>query len=251
MKTSNIFILSAFLILVISLGIYNTALKAEYQKGTYRDPLKDYVSYKLDGFDEVEINSAGMMHVTIQQGPFSVRKTKYSQDSVKITKVGSRLMVNIDLDAQPSVTNPDGTVRMGYNELIITCPKLNVLKTDTYYTIKGAKPATMNFTASYNGWDPNSIVLSKFKQDSLSVKEIDGMVIIRSCDLGFLNAGTEKGSYLVIESCNQIKKADLAINGSSTLKMSGAGVQQLNFAAADSAHISLSGSVLNHLITKK
>jgi len=251
MKTSNKIILSAFVIFAISLGVYNTALKAEYQTGKYKDPNREYNSYQIDGFDEIDINAAGMMRVDIEQGPFLVKEFKRSQDSLRITKVGNRLVVDIDLGKKLEDKDANGEFHIGYNKIVISCPKLKVLKTDNFYTVNGKRSDKMNVSTTYDTWDPNTVKLIKFKQDSLSLWQNDGMVTIKSCDFGFLTGKALKNSILNIETDNHINKADLTINDAGTLKINRANIQQLSLGAADSTHISLSGSTLNHLISKK
>ncbi len=251
MRTSNKIILSAFVLFAIGLMAYNSTLKAEYLTGKYKDPYRNYTSYNINEFDEIEVNAAAMMHVTIRQGDFAVRKSKWSQDSVRFTKVGNHLLVNIDFDKDPFDSITHKSTRLGNNEIIISCPKLKVLKTDSYYTVKGVKPLKSNYSTQTDDYYPNSVILKSFKLDSLSIVQNDGIVDINSSAIGFLHATANVNSKLIIHEDNKIAKANLVMNHYSTLNMDKLDIPQLNFAVADSAKIYLTGAALKRLTVKK
>ncbi len=251
MKTSNKFILGAFLVFVVALMAYNTALKAEYQTGNYKHRYHNYISYNLKDFNEIQINASEMMHVKIIQGDFAVRKHIGAQDSIRFTKVGNKLIIDIDFkgNATDAANRPN---YRDFNEIIISCPKLILLQTDSYYQVNGKKPAVyvphVNFDENDNY---NGVELHGLDLDSLSITQKAGKVNLSSSKIGCLFGASYTSSHLKIDKGNKIAKASLSMNDKSYLDMIDTDISQLNCITSDSAHVNLSGASLKHLINKK
>ncbi|WP_448699081.1 hypothetical protein ACFGVR_19265 [Mucilaginibacter sp. AW1-3] len=252
MKTSNKFILSAFVIFIIVLMVYNAALKAEYQTGKYKDPLSNYTSYNINGFDKITITGASMMHVIVKQGEFSVLRNKHSQDSVKITKVGNRLLISIHFDKLPAQQpgKHEAQSIWGYNEIVISCPKLNLLETNIYTDETSKNPIGISYTPSLTEFDPNSVKVHDFKLDSLLIRQNEGIIDLKTNTINTLKTIVNGTSHLIIHKDNQINTANLAINYKSLLKIDQLNIGKFECTVADEARIDIPGAALKHLISK-
>jgi major membrane immunogen (membrane-anchored lipoprotein) len=64
MKKSNLFLLVAVIVLLVSLAIYNTNLRAKFLAGTYKDPYRNFETLNFKNFNTVAVNAASEISVT-------------------------------------------------------------------------------------------------------------------------------------------------------------------------------------------
>ncbi len=242
MRISNYLIFSALLILIISLAVYNSELKAEYLTGKYKDPYKDYKSINIKDFNEVEIKGANLMFVELEQGDYAVRQ-KNNSVPIKFNKVGNRLMITVDYNQKPDLKS--GMNRYD-NAIIILCPQLNILSTTNGYLVNGKAPKESH----YSIWpdDGNSMIIKKFKTDSLSfIQHSDGNVYFQNNTIGSLKISTSRNSKINIDKSNTIQKADMQIHYKSELFLNNILIPQLTYHLDDSSQVTLAGRSLNIL----
>ena len=240
MKTSNKLIITALLLTVITLFIYDEMLKTEYVSGRFRDPYRGYVSLNFKDFDAVTINSSTVANAKIVQGPFSVRIDKNAEEFVNITQKGSRLTVSADFKSS-RLYNPNPYV------VIISCPQLKQLSANATYTLHNSA-----VTDTIVGWQMREVLVEGFKQDSLFINQDYGStVLIGNSHITYLSGvvgkATGSGSIIKIFKTNQLESVKLDIQNRSQLELNNAQIHKLDYHLADSAKLILNGEAGNSL----
>jgi hypothetical protein len=238
MKTSNKWLLAALLLLLGSLTAYNMGLRAEYSKGTYKDPTRNTVALNFKDFTEIDLQAATTVGLKVVAGPYSVRLNKAAEKYVKVTKQGPRLTI--------AVAFPDGRQPMGGRQtMTISLPQLARLSAAGTYRMNG-KPVTEKRPVGL------SVRIEGFSQDSLNVQQDHGtQVELARNQLGFLRAeaGHSPGSHpqLRIEKSNRIAAAYLNVQNEGQLQLDAGGIANLRTQFGDSAKATLTGAGLNNL----
>ncbi len=242
MKNSNKYLLAALLVLLTSLTAYNMALRTEYRKGTYKDPLRDFTTLHFQDFTEVAVPAASVVGVKIVAGPFNVRISPQASKYVQLRQQGSQLII--------SATFPEERPYLGRNEaVVISCPRLVALTADALYQVKGQ--AHMDKNQEY----PLSrgVLVQGFMQDSLRLQQDRASRIeLVGNQLGSLRAtaGATPGSHatLQINQDNRIGTATLAIERRSELILNNVAIARLRYHFADSAKATLTGAALGSFV---
>lgn len=248
MKTSNKLMISALVVLLVSLTIYNSALKAEFVSGRYKDPYKDYTSNGIKNFNEIEINATNMMDITIRKGDYAIHTAKSNNDIVKYTKVGNRLIISVDFEKNPKSNDPNIP---HFNKVDIYCPQITYVKTDEHgYTMPMKKISPEDRESVNNAG--GMIMLRRFKLDSLNIEHKSGTIFLGKDTIASLRTTTTAKSYLNIEKDVYIGKADMHINDKSSLSLEKFDIPKFNYTLADSATITFTskGATLKDLINK-
>jgi hypothetical protein len=241
MKTSNILLLSALIIFVISLGIYNTALKAEYLTGSYKDPYKNFTTLNFKDFDQIQVNAASQIDLTVNKGPEIVRVSKSSYDYVKISQKGKTLIIDV-------VYNKGN--HFG-NELLISCPQLKSIKAYGVYT-DDHKKIVQNSRYDKYARASNDLVIQGFDQDSLLIEQ-DNLtsIALKRNKLKLLKSiiGNTAGATPVLEinETNAIQKAELKVNQKGELHLDNIYIPQLTHQFGDSTKLTFLGAALKNL----
>jgi hypothetical protein len=288
MKTSTKLLLSAFVILIIAIGIYNNALKAEFSTGNYKKPYHSSNLVNIKDFTEVEINSANLMDVEFKQGAYGVYNSKYNADSVTFTKLGNKLIVNIDLkekplrdtDVQNGVIWPVKNHRT--DRITIICPKLTAINTSNVFTVNGTKASDCDivinpvlvrrqaissnnkilkdervYQGSYNTVKSDVysnipvLKIDGFKLDSISVMAKGNQKVV--FENSFINnLKLTAGSFSsVVMSTGFIQNANLQINAGAQLVSSNMTIPKLVYHISDSARLSISGASIKSFIKQQ
>lgn len=240
LKTSTILLLTAGFILLGSLVAYNMALKTEYTKGTYKDPYRNFVTLDYRDFNQIEINPASDINVKIKSGKYKVQVHKYTAKYIKFTKSGSKLQVNL--------VYPEEEEQQPYGDLIvITCPQLTQLNTNTFYTVNGKK------IISNKSWNNSTITVEGFQQPDLRLQQDKATTIkLSGSKLNRLDAvvGVSAGSAakLDLDKTNQIQEANLDIRNKSELVIENLNIPKRQYHFSDSARATFSGSALGILV---
>ncbi|MEO6523171.1 MAG: hypothetical protein ABIN91_15925 [Mucilaginibacter sp.] len=275
MKTSTKLLAGAIVILIIAIGIYNNALKAEFVKGKYKKPYHNYKDMGLKGFTKVEINGSGLVEVEFKQGDYKVYNSKFNKDSLQILQSGDKLIINVNLkEAIKTDTNkatgvivPVSMYRSNYNRVTIICPRLSAITTSNTFLINdkaagnhGAAiaPLFMNdktFVNNYNRvqdsfyYDLPQLDISGFKLDSLLiVQNGNGKLLFQNSVIGDLKLTAGAFTSVNIGQGNHIKSAELKINAGSQLVLSNVFFPKLTYQISDSARVSISGISLKSFI---
>jgi hypothetical protein len=244
MKTSNLLLLSALIIFLVSLGIYNSALKAEYLTGNYKKPFKNYTVQNFKDFDEIEINAANQMDVNITSGTNAVRVAKNATDQIKITQKGKKLIINM--------VYPQDNRKSWFNSVMISCPKLVSVKTHAFYTNNGKRIIENENNEDNNNYNYHEVTITGFKQDSLHIEQDNASkVILKNNNINWLSVltGTTVNATpkLKIDKGNSIQKADMQIGEKTELDINNVYIPQLKYHFSDSAKVVLSGIALKSL----
>lgn len=233
MKTSNKLMLSVLAILLVSVTVYDFALKADYLTGNYKNPFTGYANKTVRNFNEIEVDAINMLHVNIQQGDYAVHISENNTDSIKLTQTGNRLIVNVDFAKRAASDDPNV---MHGNDVIIYCPKLTYIKTDEHHYSIARKNMTneQRYEVERGG---RSVNLNSLVLDSLNIEQKTGSVNINGSKIGTLKSTTAAGSRLHISDDTRIGQADMHINDHSYLTFEKFNIRKFSYTLADSATI--------------
>ena len=241
MKTSNTLFVATVALVLGSLATYDTALRAEYRTGNYKDPLHNYQALGLRNFDAVTVPSASGLRVRVEAGPFAVRVSKDAADYVRVTQRGQQLLVTLAYPEKPESLGRQQAV-------VITCPRLAALTTAGTYTVAG-KPQLARIEAG------GEVEIQGFRQDSLTLRqEQSSQIRLKGNTLAWLraSAGARPGSEpgLGIDADNHIQAADLTIARRGHLDLATA-IPRLRYQFSDSASVVLTGAAARSLVAPK
>ncbi|MBO3271509.1 hypothetical protein [Hymenobacter defluvii] len=242
MKTSTKLLLIGILILVASLATYNVALRAEYNRGEFRNPFRDYSALTLRDFDEVELTPGSRLTVKVEAGPFAVRQHNKA-DSIQVVQTGRRLRI-IDLAKHRNSRSP-WTPRV----VVVSCPRLATLLVNSS-AVGTAFPYP---TTSPNPDLPSADVqVQGFQQDSLLVAaDQNASVELAQNQLKQLRvvAGTTPGSTAAVRvaKSNTIGAARLDFQHKSAFTLDAPTISNLRYQFADSVRATLPGAALQAL----
>lgn len=240
MKTSNKLLLTALFVLLASVIAFNVALKAEYNKGTFRDLYKDYTSLGLKDFSTITVNGAGSARVEVVPGDYQVRVLDHAAEYIKMDVRGQELVLDVAFPEEYSMPNAVAHV-------IIACPDLRTLKADAVYSAAGEKVVEK----VYQGWPSanNGVTVKEMKLDSLTIEQDNGSsVALAGNRIGNLHAtaGLSNASSprLTIARGNVISSARFDIRSRSELVLEDVAIPHIDYCFSDSAKTVLSGASL-------
>lgn len=245
MRTSNKILIASFALLTISLAFYDLRLKAEYQKGDYTDPYRDFVKLDYKKFDAVELESSSAINIMLVQGPFKVAVSPQAIDFLDIQQKNNRLTVGAKFRDHFRGVSPDYVV-------YISCPSLSSLKTDASYLSDNIKAT--DTTAKDPNW--RATVINGFTADSLDIQEDHASnVALQNNKIKHLTAtvgsSDQSVSILTIGQNNNFDQADLNILNRSHLLIKGTNLNNINYHLADSASLMINGAEAKHLLNLK
>ena len=238
MKKSTKLVLTAVLIFIITLGVYNAALKAEYLKGTYKDPFQNFTDQNFNDFNTVVVNAGSVINVKIEKGDYQVRVHQDATEFIKIKQEGSCLIVDVIF--------PEKSQRVwASNHVVIACPELQSLRTNTAYTINGKMVTDKEANRQ-------AVMLEGFAQDKLEIKMDNAShVVLAHNNIKFLDAvaGMSSGSNskLNLTETNQLQAAKLDIRNKSQLILDNLVIHNLSYTFSDSASLDIKKSALQLL----
>ncbi|NML64826.1 hypothetical protein HHL22_06370 [Hymenobacter sp. RP-2-7] len=241
MKTSNLLLLIAALVLLGSLTAYNMALRAEYRSGTYKDPLREYSRLKFKDFDEVAVPAASAAGVKIVAGSFGVRLSPDAAKYLHVTQQGRRLVV--------SAVFPEQWHWLPNDAVVISCPRLAALSADAVAMEAGKRVEDTRIGPRYR------VLVQGFGQDTLRVQaDRSSRIELAANRLGYLAAETGRtpGSHtaLLLDDDNHIAAASLRCDNLGTLELNGVRIPRLHTQLGDSVQLSLRGQALGALVQR-
>lgn len=239
MKTSNTCLLAALVLLLSALTAFNLGLRAEYRRGTYKDPLRNTTALKFQGFTAVNVQGATSLKVKVGAGPYGVRVSNDAAQYVRVSQQGARLTI--------ALAFPDERHYFGGDVVTVSCPQLKVLMVKGLYLVKG-RPLTDKQQGR-----GGTVRVQGFVGDSLRLRQDDATRIeLAGNHLGYLQAeaGPSPGSRatLQLNQDNRIAAASFSIDHQSELILSNVTIPQLRYQFADSAKATLTGAALGSLV---
>ncbi|SCW42756.1 hypothetical protein [Mucilaginibacter sp. NFR10] len=237
MKTSNKFLLTAILLLVISVGIYDFQLKAEYLKGDYKNPYKGFVTLNFRDFKVIELGSSTAINIMLVKGPFKVLADPDAMEFMKTEQRHDSLFIRAAF--KDNFHNVHSQ-----NVLYISLPRLEGFYADAKYKA-GEGQITDTTAAEDFKWRPTTI--SGFSGDKLNVTlDHASTILLKNNKFNILNATTGisngSASNLSIETGNQFAKTNLDIRNRSRLWIKDDSLSSINYKLADSAKLILNGN---------
>ena len=243
MKTSTKIFIAALLFLVLSVIGYDHLLKKEFLTGRYKNMYAYYTDLQLKNFGSFDIDAAQIANVKFIQGPYRVLIEPNALDYVTVKQKGSKLQIDVSL-----------TGNYYYNRhpylLLISCPHISAIHADAFITRKERKVIE---TVVNEGWNGRHILISGFKQDSLTITQDHGShVILDSNQIGSLSATIGKSpisvSRITILKSNRFENARLQVLNKSKLVLNDAFITHLNYQLSDSALLIMSGAAKHAFI---
>jgi hypothetical protein len=236
MKNSTTYLLAALLVLLASLTAYNMALRTEYHRGAYKDPLRAFTALHFKGFDEIAVPAASTITVKIVAGPYAVHLSPDAAEYVHLRQQGRQLLVSAEF---PSHHEYLGSRPL----LVISCPRLALLRTDAVYRQAGQPQTDKQYAGGH------AVQVQGFRQDSLLVlADHASRVELAGNKLGLLRAeaGASPGSHtaLQIGADNHIAAASFRISHQGELVLDNTAIAQLRHQFGDSAKVTLTGAAL-------
>lgn len=237
MKTSNKFLLTAILLLVISVGIYDFQLKAEYLKGDYKNPYKGFVNLNFRGFKVIALGSSTAINIMLVKGPFKVLTDPDAMEFLKIEQRHDSLLI------RAAFKDNFHNVR-SRQVLYISCPEITSFTADAKYTASDTQVIDTIASADFK-WRPTTI--SGFSGDMLNISaDHASNVFLKDNKFNTLNAivGSSNSavSNLTIETGNQFGKTNLDIRNKSRLWIKDDSLSSINYKLSDSAKLILNGN---------
>lgn len=245
MRTSNKILIASFALLIVSLAFYDLRLKAEYQKGDYTDPYRDFVKLDYKNFDAVELESSSAINIMLVQGPFKVAASPQATDFLDIRQEKNRLIIGAKFPDHFRGMSPEYVV-------YISCPSLSSLKTDAFYLADGIK--VTDTIAKDPNWRPTMV--NGFTADSLNIQQDHASnVTLQNNKIKHLTTtvglSDRSGPVLTIGQNNKFDRADMTILNRSYLWIKGTNLNNINYHLADSANLIINGAEAKHLLNLK
>lgn len=237
MKTSNKFLLTAVLLFITSVVIYDFQLKAAYQKGDYKDPYRGFLTLNYKDFKVIELGSSTAVNVMLVKGPFKVLADPDAMDFIKIEQHHDSLFVGaVFKDNYHNVRSAQ--------VMYISCPELKAFSADAKNLIAG-NPVIDTIGSEDFRWRPT--IISGFTGDRLNItQDHASTILLKNNKFNILNAitGISNGSAsnLSIETGNQFGKTNLDIRNKSRLWIKDDSLSEISYHLADSAKLILNGN---------
>ncbi|MGN8071015.1 hypothetical protein [Mucilaginibacter sp. 22184] len=241
MRTSVKILIAATVLVIVTLGIYDFQLKAEYLRGDFKNPFRDYIATDFSDFDSIDLHSASAINLMVLRGPYKVTIEPTAMDFVKITKRGRTLVFDASYKDHYRNINSEYVV-------FVSCPDLKAFTTDTRYTagdLKVTDSVSNDFNWKYSritGFDADSLRL-------IALHAANVMLENNRINSVLLTAGAQPGAgaMITLGEGNRFKSAFLDIQHKSTLRILSPAGNHITYQIADSARLLVTGSISKQL----
>ena len=245
MRTSIILIIAAFLVLIVSVGIFDQQLNAAFKQGGYKIPFSNYEASNFTGFRHIHLKSASTLNIKIEKGEYRVLTNPAVIESIKMKMNGDTLEIE--------TVFPDDF--HNYNDefaMYISCPELTTLRANAYYHIK-SREYLDRLGSEYFIFRRTTV--NGFTQDSMNIFATNASCIwLINNSIKNLKAdiGIDKGSAtnFYIGEKNHFLHTDINIKSQSRFWIGDAdSTQSFHYTLADSARLIVSGRASHVLQT--
>lgn len=242
MKTSNKLILAVVLIIIGYLVAFDFVLKAEYIKGDYKSRFYQMKSLSFKNFDTIEHNAANNINLRIEQGPeFGVWVDERLNDKIVISQHNKTLSIYYN--------SKDNYRRYDIDhDIIIICPYINSIITNSHFYSDTIKTATGMKTATMTTDPTASTMVTGFKNIMHIQANWYTKIEMNHNNLQALDARVN-GSYaeLRIHKTNIIKAASIQTSGYSLLSLFNPVIETPHYNISDSTTVTLRGNFVKPL----
>jgi len=234
MKNSNIMIISAIAIILISLTVYNFTLKASYRNGDYKNPFYGLSYNQIKKVSKIELDCSNKITCYIRQGKNSgIYLSARAKDKV----IWSVEQGSLKIDLSDEAKRVDFMV---YNDdLVIVLNNLERISTKPYFRT-GEKWEHARLSGQ--------IGISGFRQDSMDVDlGISSSAVLDSISVGSLHAliGVHgKGVSSLQLHSGTFGKAVFKIPGSGKLELLDPKITKSEYHLSNEATVTLNGKSL-------
>lgn len=240
MKTSNKLMLTAVIIILISMVAYDFALRAEYRKGDYKNRFYGMEkNTELTGFTTIDNRAANYVSVDVDQGNKAEVYTQRNwKDNFKIYKNGTVLVIEVNAKEAKNLKP------FHQSMLTIVCPSIEKLITKPYLQPKLSENYDSEGTTTLKGFNLQNLLLNIGKESNVVLEgnKIDQLQAV-------VGENSSRNSNLTINSNNQINIAKIDVLGRNWLRIENPVITKKQFTVSDSATISMSGNFHNQLKT--
>lgn len=237
MKTSIKILLTSLLLIIVSLVVYDSQLRAEYLQGNFRKPFGDFTPANFRNFNSIELRSGTAINIMVTKGPYKVMVDPGAGDFVKLSKQGDKLIVQAVFNDHYRYHGNDYTI-------FISCPNLESFSSDARYKVNDW---TVTDTLP-NIFEKKASLISGFNSNKLFITENNGSNILlenNHIDTLRVVAGSSyhSGSIITIGKGNSFDTAYFSIQNKGTLSIEAPAGNHINYHIADSARININGAI--------
>ena len=228
MKTSNRLLLGLLAIIFVAIGATAMVLKAEFEKIDTDDPFYGYTLENPPPFRAVRLTGNYQALVQLQPGDeYAIRMNNYSKKGTTWDVSGDTLVVSFDF---PTRQPPPDFHYAFYDRsasVYITLPYLSSL-------------TAAGITTKLIGWQQDSL--------RLTTQGTQRGLLLTGSNLNQLVATTTQGGFTLLESDNEIVRAQVAVRDSSSFTAKYDVIDSLNLLADSTAQVELPGSLLRKVV---
>ncbi len=219
MKTSNIIIISTFIVFILGFAINAAGIKKMYDHTNWNDPYRNYTKHNLNKtIDRVYVIAPDSTDTWPWESVFSIVQSK-----------SNMLMLQNEAYASWQVTDSGLVVRLKHNAKgVLAVPNIKQVVIDKLWC-----------------------KLTNFGLDSLQVNisQKDSKLIVLNSRINYLNASVSNQGQLCIEKENRVNKLNLALQGG--VFSSGVSIRDVSQTITPDSRIELWSSALQDIAQKK
>ncbi|MCF2487420.1 hypothetical protein [Dyadobacter sp. CY347] len=223
MKTSNILIIIMLSLFLSAMVASNLVLKKEFDKIDRKDPYSGYTKHSLQPFHYVKLQGVGFGVTEVSQGKDFEIKFVVDRKFLDWKVINDTLTVNYKKDFPEGGQSPQ--------QIVHTLPSVYIFVP----ALKGLESNTINCK------------IKNMKQESLTVKQIGGAMVMLENQISDLRADFVSGAIVTTYRENEFGNSKITVQDSSTFQVDSNVFKSLDLQVGDSAHVKVPGSLLKKL----
>jgi hypothetical protein len=236
MKTSTILLISAIVIIMISLTAYNFTLRASYLNGDYKNPYYGLAFNPVKKISNLHVGSANNFQLRIIQGEkqgLYVSERANGRFTYKLIK--DKMLIDLTEDAKKD------DFMIYEDDLILVLSKLDTLDLAPYYKTKEEQGRYLSGRINIKGFIQEEMVLnigpgSIVSMDSLKVGKLKAVIG---------NEGDGRSELSVHQGIYQ--SAVFEIPGAGSLELLNPEITKSEYSLSKNASVTLNGKALKNM----
>lgn len=230
MKTSTMLLITAILVVFGCLTAFNIDLKKSYLTGEYKSRFRDMKFTPLKGIDEIDIQTADLYAVSIEQG---------DKEGIWISK-NDGFKINFTTKQNTLFLHDGGEAERSWGTVVIITKKLKTVVTQSVPKLR-----TVN-----NGYvmpdEVTSATITGYQLSHLDLRVSSAVkVFFNMMQIDTLNAtiGNKQkgGAELVLSPNTKINSAQFEVPGNGKLTLMNPNITKSSYLLSDSATVTLNG----------